>query len=26
MHIDAAMFGFAIGYSSGKIENLVQDI
>lgn len=26
MHIDAVMFGFRIGYSSGKIENLVQDI
>jgi long-chain acyl-CoA synthetase len=26
MHIDAIMFGFAIGYSSGDIKNLISDI
>lgn len=26
MHIDAVMFGFCIGYSSGDIKNLVNDI
>ena len=26
MHIDAIMFGFCIGYSSGDIKNLVNDI
>lgn len=26
MHIDAIMFGISIGYSSGDIKNLIQDI
>lgn len=26
MHIDALMFGFTIGYSSGDMSNLIQDI
>jgi len=26
MHIDAVMFGFRIGYSSGNINNLITDI
>jgi long-chain acyl-CoA synthetase len=26
MHIDAVMFGFRIGYSSGDMMNLINDI
>lgn len=26
MHIDAVMFGFCIGYSSGDMMNLINDI
>jgi long-chain acyl-CoA synthetase len=26
MHIDAIMFGFRIGYSSGDVKNLINDI
>lgn len=26
MHIDAIMFGFRIGYSSGDIKNLIEDM
>ena len=26
MHVDAVMFGFCIGYSSGEIKNLITDI
>ena len=26
MHIDAILFGFRIGYSSGDIKNLIEDI
>lgn len=26
MHIDAVMFGFRIGYSSGDMQNLITDI
>jgi long-chain acyl-CoA synthetase len=26
MHVDAVMYGFKIGYSSGDIKNLIDDI
>jgi long-chain acyl-CoA synthetase len=26
MHVDAVMFGFQVGYSSGDIKNLITDI
>ena len=26
MHIDATIFGFSIGYSSGDIKNLIVDV